>query len=170
MKSAQDMFKCEVCGEVGSKELIEPHEQECLERRSTETKRRQEHQLKIEKRLKDAIEIATQSKSIKLLCEQGCVDDARILCRNKAGYLWDCGTSSGWESVYDAMIDAVISEVSKPAKTLTTPVKKGELITALTKSLELQSHYAKLLNQYDGGQRWIFDSVDAWIERLRSIK
>jgi len=46
-------------------------------------------------------------------------------------------------------------------------VSKKELIHALEESLVLQSHYAKLLNQYDGGERIAFDSPKAWIERLR---
>lgn len=47
---------------------------------------------------------------------------------------------------------------------------KEELVIALQKSLELQSHYAKLLNQYDGGDRKTFDSPESWIERLREVK
>lgn len=41
------------------------------------------------------------------------------------------------------------------------------LDAALLSSLGLQSHYARLLNQYDGGKRKRFHSVDEWIERLR---
>lgn len=37
---------------------------------------------------------------------------------------------------------------------------------ALERSLCFQSHYAGLLNQYDGGKRMKFETVDAWIERL----
>ncbi len=40
---------------------------------------------------------------------------------------------------------------------------------ALKQSLELQAHYAKLLNMHDGGQRLIFESVDAWLKRLRQL-
>jgi hypothetical protein len=43
----------------------------------------------------------------------------------------------------------------------------GELRKALDESVKLQSHYAQLLNGYDGGQRMEFASADAWIERLR---
>lgn len=38
---------------------------------------------------------------------------------------------------------------------------------ALSESLKLQSHYAKLLNMHDGGQRVGFESPAAWIARLR---
>jgi hypothetical protein len=43
------------------------------------------------------------------------------------------------------------------------------LETALQKSVELQSHYAKLLNAYDGGQRLQFENTDAWIARLVAL-
>jgi hypothetical protein len=44
-----------------------------------------------------------------------------------------------------------------------------ELRTALEESVLLQSHYASLLNQYDGGQRIGFTDASAWIKRLREI-
>lgn len=37
---------------------------------------------------------------------------------------------------------------------------------ALAESLNLQSHYARLLNGYDGGSRLTFDSPQQWIDRL----
>lgn len=46
----------------------------------------------------------------------------------------------------------------------------GELEDALRKSLELQSHYATLLNMHDGGTRMTFASVDQWCERLREVE
>ncbi len=36
----------------------------------------------------------------------------------------------------------------------------------LRRSVKLQSHYARLLNMLDGGQRMTFDSAAAWIYRL----
>lgn len=41
---------------------------------------------------------------------------------------------------------------------------------ALDESVKLQSHYAKLLNEYDGGKRMVFTSVDEWIERLKEVE
>jgi hypothetical protein len=41
-----------------------------------------------------------------------------------------------------------------------------ELQRALDESVKLQSHYAGLLNQYDGGQRIQFANADEWIKRL----
>lgn len=46
----------------------------------------------------------------------------------------------------------------------------GELLDvarALEESVKLQSHYASLLNTYDGGQRMQFSTADEWIKRLR---
>jgi hypothetical protein len=40
---------------------------------------------------------------------------------------------------------------------------------ALAESVKLQSHYAELLNQYDGGKRMIFSDAAAWQERLRGL-
>jgi hypothetical protein len=44
------------------------------------------------------------------------------------------------------------------------------LYDALEESLKLQSHYATLLNQHDGGERMVFADVNAWIKRLRDCK
>jgi hypothetical protein len=41
------------------------------------------------------------------------------------------------------------------------------LQTALDESVKLQSHYATLLNGYDGGERRGFGDGEAWIARLR---
>lgn len=40
---------------------------------------------------------------------------------------------------------------------------------ALAESLKLQSHYAGLLNQYDGGKRIQFSGVEQWLERLKTV-
>lgn len=42
----------------------------------------------------------------------------------------------------------------------------NKLEIALKESIKLQSHYASLLNQYDGGERMVFNSPEEWIERL----
>jgi hypothetical protein len=41
-----------------------------------------------------------------------------------------------------------------------------QLQAALEKSVKLQSHYAELLNVYDGGRRLQFADAQAWLERL----
>lgn len=48
-------------------------------------------------------------------------------------------------------------------------IDRDELFKALEKSVDLQSHYASLLNQYDGGERIVFKTVMEWIERLRMV-
>lgn len=41
---------------------------------------------------------------------------------------------------------------------------------ALDESVRLQSHYASLLNQYDGGLRITFANSQEWIDRLRHVR
>lgn len=41
---------------------------------------------------------------------------------------------------------------------------------ALDESVKLQSHYAELLNMYDGGKRMVFKSGDEWLARLDELK
>lgn len=45
-----------------------------------------------------------------------------------------------------------------------------ELREALEESVRLQSHYALLLNMYDGGKRLTFASADEWIKTGRRIR
>lgn len=44
-----------------------------------------------------------------------------------------------------------------------------ELMTALEELVKLQSHYAFLLNAWDGGKRKRFESATEWIARLRQV-
>lgn len=44
------------------------------------------------------------------------------------------------------------------------------LRTALDKSVTLQTHYAGLLNDYDGGRRLLFTDGEHWMARLRSLE
>lgn len=41
--------------------------------------------------------------------------------------------------------------------------------TALDESVKLQSHYAGLLNTYDGGKRLQFRDRESWMERLGAM-
>lgn len=45
-----------------------------------------------------------------------------------------------------------------------------EIWYALVESVKLQSHYATLLNQRDGGERMTFADPNAWIQRLREVR
>ena len=49
-------------------------------------------------------------------------------------------------------------------------MSEQEFRFALEQSVRLQSHYAKLLNQYDGGTRRVFASADEWMARLREME
>ncbi|MBV6343422.1 hypothetical protein [Candidatus Magnetobacterium casense] len=62
------------------------------------------------------------------------------------------------------------SETDKCAVHYGKQIKK--LYDALKASLELQLHYAKLLNEYDGGKRRldVFKSPEAWMKRLERVK
>ena len=45
--------------------------------------------------------------------------------------------------------------------------ENDKLKIALSESVRLQSHYAGLLNTYDGGERIVFKNAREWLERLR---
>ncbi len=45
-----------------------------------------------------------------------------------------------------------------------------EALRALEESVSLQGHYARLLNEYDGGERRQFGNAREWIERLRTLR
>ena len=47
--------------------------------------------------------------------------------------------------------------------------RRDVLEKALEKSVELQSHYAWLLNTYDGGKRMQFKTAQSWIDRLNKL-
>jgi len=44
-------------------------------------------------------------------------------------------------------------------------VSRSKLELALEDLVKLQAHYAKLLNQYDGGRRHAFTSAEDWLNR-----
>ena len=60
----------------------------------------------------------------------------------------------------DDMMDTIAALRARVAK----------LEAALQQSVELQSHYAELLNMHDGGQRLPFANVEAWLDRLAALK
>jgi hypothetical protein len=49
-------------------------------------------------------------------------------------------------------------------------VRVAQLEAALKESVELQGHYAELLNMHDGGQRLAFANGEAWLDRLAALK
>lgn len=57
----------------------------------------------------------------------------------------------------------------KPSELVREVQEQNRVLTvALATSLRLQSHYAKLLNQHDGGLRLEFKTIDEWLDRLES--
>jgi len=63
------------------------------------------------------------------------------------------------------MVDTFFN--GRPAR---SPKEVEELKEALVESVKLQSHYAQLLNMYDGGQRIVFKNAREWLERLSEMK
>jgi hypothetical protein len=56
------------------------------------------------------------------------------------------------------------------ARQLIRATERTEKIrSALEQSVQLQSHYANLLNMHDGGKRVTFPNADAWMVRLLSL-
>ena len=54
--------------------------------------------------------------------------------------------------------------------TATLRARVAKLEEALEQSVELQSHYAELLNMHDGGQRLTFANAETWLDRLAVLK
>ncbi len=49
-------------------------------------------------------------------------------------------------------------------------VEDREILAAsLERLIALQSHYSKLLNDYDGGARQPFESAQEWVDRLHEL-
>ena len=67
----------------------------------------------------------------------------------------------------EAWIDREIVVPWEPTPEVVEKKEYVELETALDESLKLQSHQARLLNQYDGGERREFANSAEWIARLR---
>ena len=55
---------------------------------------------------------------------------------------------------------------ARQAETM-TGARMEQVYRALAESVKLQSHYAKLLNMYDGGQRSTF-TAEEWLDRVSS--
>ena len=66
----------------------------------------------------------------------------------------------------DEDIDAILERFDATAPKLRRRIIVETMI-ALEESVTLQSHYASLLNDYDGGKRRQFETAAAWMTRLR---
>ena len=63
--------------------------------------------------------------------------------------------------------DAEEKRLQNAVETLVEVVEERDrLKAALDESVRLQSHYAMLLNMYDGGKRIEFANSEAWLARL----
>ena len=56
-----------------------------------------------------------------------------------------------------------------PDDFISEAIEENIYIKALQESLKLQAHYARLLNDWDGGRRHIFKSVGEWLRKLELI-
>ena len=56
------------------------------------------------------------------------------------------------------------------AQLATAELRISAAVEALEESIKLQSHYAGLLNTWDGGERLIFASAVEWLKRLAALK
>jgi hypothetical protein len=63
----------------------------------------------------------------------------------------------------------IAAEVPPPGRTEQDVDLVAELVLALEESLKLQTHYARMLNDYDGGERMGFHTVQDWLNRLHEI-
>lgn len=64
----------------------------------------------------------------------------------------------------------LLEEVREDARAALDAVSFAELEDALRESVKLQSHYAKLLNMHDGGERLIFASAEEWTARIKEVR
>lgn len=60
--------------------------------------------------------------------------------------------------------------LDEETETCTECREKLRIENALKESVQLQSHYAELLNMHDGGQRRSFNSPEEWMQRLDEVK
>ena len=67
------------------------------------------------------------------------------------------------QPMQDAM-EELANFIQEKQKTAT-----ANLVTALAESVKLQSHYAMLLNGWDGGERLQFPTTQDWINRLIAV-
>ena len=69
------------------------------------------------------------------------------------------------------VLDAAIVEIERLQKAIAAERERcAKIVEALEMSVKLQSHYASLLNNYDGGKRMTFKDADAWMCRLAAIR
>ena len=103
MKQPKESYECEVCGKLSNQESwMKFHEKECKKDLKAREKEADEYQFKTEERLNKAEKYTLQSEPMNLLTKNGFTREAVLVFREWSNFaLWDCGTSIGWEEVYD---------------------------------------------------------------------
>jgi hypothetical protein len=110
-------------------------------------------------------EITLDPRSKEEIAFQEVKDDCAILreeCEQK-----DFATQDqSWKDTRDSRIAGLEGRVQE----LSSVHDENEILKqAIIQSLKVQSHYACVLNLYDGSQRPIFSSVKEWITHLKVI-
>jgi len=80
---------------------------------------------------------------------------------------WTIKRGAGGYEVYDAD-GQFLANFNTEAHARLFAAGSG-LVEALEESVKLQSHYAGILNDYDGGKRLQFADAQAWLDRLTAL-
>jgi hypothetical protein len=72
-------------------------------------------------------------------------------------------------NILDMLPQSLREEIIEDAEEALEAAGLAELQDALEGSVNLQAHYAALLNQHDGGERTVFTDVKHWMARLREL-
>lgn len=163
-------FSCEICGELVRQEAYEKHFQNCLEKKEKAELEQKRYRKKIEDRKEVATRWVAKNGLIVSLVSQGYTDAARILCNEWAKFnLWDCGTSHGWETVLDEMIEAAKAQtVPGPEVKLEIEelgfIENVEPKTVASKMLELGWEKYRVEDTWEDICKWaeaVFDAYQA---------
>lgn len=86
-----------------------------------------------------------------------------------ASDLLEHGQSPGGDQAENAPRPQMALGARAVRKLLDMSPSSDRIANALAESVKLQSHYAGLLNTYDGGRRQVFSTVDEWLARLDEV-
>jgi hypothetical protein len=88
------------------------------------------------------------------------MDKAQIIFIGLSTITWGLLT---WSFFMNRRTRRLIREIGTLDRAVVAPV----LTIALEESVKLQSHYAGILNAYDGGERMQFSGAEEWLDRLK---
>lgn len=120
-----------------------------------------------------------ESMRFDLIPKCGCFERGWVACM-KTPNSWDglYIPPEEMKKIYDYFSGNLDKDVLKEMleDSIDTPIPtpypvsiEDKLTIALEQSLKLQSHYANLLNMYDGGERLTFPGIQEWFDRLEEI-